>query len=78
MTITHARRGLDTHGKDQKSTDRQNNSYSHSSRGFAHWLEVAPPTCSVAEVVEAYNEHDSPHDVWDGTNHRLDEWEGHR
>jgi len=38
----------------------------HPKRGFAHWLHVAPSTATFGEVVEAYHEHESPHDAFGG------------
>ena len=37
--------------------------YKHSSRGFAFWLEVAPPTATWEEVVTAYQTHSDPREV---------------
>lgn len=77
MIRTRQRPGSRTKAERQKSTDTTDDSYSHSSRGFAHWLEVAPPTTSFTEVVEAYHEHDSPREVWgSGQNHRITEYTG--
>jgi hypothetical protein len=76
MSATHERRKLTQYGERQESIGRSD-SYNHSSRGFAHWLEVAPPTTSFAEVADAYKKYDNPHEVWDaGPNHQLTDFGG--
>lgn len=76
MSSARKRPNLRERAERQESTG-SSKSYNHASRGFAHWLEVAPPTTSFAEVAKAYQEHDDPHDVWDaGQNHRLTDFQG--
>jgi len=36
----------------------------HIKTGLAKWLVTAPAEASFAEVIEAYQSHDSPSDVW--------------
>lgn len=39
-------------------------SLEHIKRGYALWLERAPPTTSWREVMAAIKAHDSPADAW--------------
>jgi hypothetical protein len=76
MTVTHTR------PKPRNKADRQkriesSDSCKQATRGFAYWLEVAPKTTTFAQVVEAYQEYDDPHEVWDsGPNQRLTDFGG--
>lgn len=77
MSTTHKRPRTRTKANGKESTGTQNNSYSHASRGFAHWLEVAPPNASFADVATAFKQYDDPHEAWDcGQNHRLTDFGG--
>jgi hypothetical protein len=75
MVTTHRRPSTTTKAKRQKRTDTENDSYGHSSRGFAHWLEVAPPTATFEEVAAAFKQYDDPHNAWP-KNHALTDFDG--
>jgi len=76
MIQTRKRPDASNQANDKKRIG-SSDSYSHASRGFAYWLEVAPKTTTFAQVVEAYREYDDPHEVWDsGPNQRLTDFGG--
>ena len=63
MSTTRKRPASRNQANDKESTDTQNDSYRTASRGFAHWLEVAPSHVDWGDMVQAYEEYDSPHEV---------------
>lgn len=74
MIQTRQRPKTTNQANGEKSTESSDN-YAHASRGFAHWLEVAPPTTSFTEVVEAHQQYESPYDVWgSGPNRKITEF----